>query len=86
MARRIGKGFVGKSILGDLVVDGNTIKTIKAGANLAFDATGNIESVDNIQINSQGTLRLYDSDDSNYVELRSASTVAGNLTYLFQIL
>lgn len=81
MARRIGKGFVGKSILGDLVVDGNTIKTIKAGANLAFDATGNIESVDNLQINSQGTLRLYDSDDSNYVELRSAGTVAGDLTY-----
>ena len=81
MARRIGKGFVGKSILGDLVVDGSTIRTIKAGANLLFDATGNIEAVDNLQINSQGTLRLYDSDDSNYVALRSASTVASNLTY-----
>ena len=34
-----------------------------------------------IRINATGALKLYDSDDSNYVALQSAGTVSSNITW-----
>ena len=34
-----------------------------------------------IRINATGAIKLYDSDDSNYVALQSAGTVSSNITW-----
>ena len=49
-------------------------KTLVGDADLIFDGS-------NLQIGSQGDLRLADSDSSNYVALQAPSTVANNNVY-----
>lgn len=49
-------------------------KTLVGDADLIFDGS-------NLQIGSQGDLRLADSDSSNYVALQAPSTVANNNIY-----
>ena len=52
----------------------NNSGNLAGSANLTFDGT-------NVQIGSQGDLRLADSDSSNYVALQSPATVATNVTF-----
>ena len=51
-------------------------------------ATGNIHGAlikasSNVEIQNRGILFLNDSDNSNYIGLRSPSTLTGNFTYIF---
>jgi len=52
----------------------NSSGNFAGSANLTFDGT-------NVQIGSQGDLRLGDSDNSNYVALQAPATVASNVTF-----
>jgi hypothetical protein len=52
----------------------NSSGNLAGSANLTFDGT-------NVQIGSQGDLRLADSDSSNYIALQSPATVATNVTF-----
>jgi len=58
----------------DTQVQYNSSGNLAGSANLTFDGT-------NVQIGSQGDLRLADSDSSNYVALQSPATVATNITF-----
>ncbi len=51
----------------------NSSGSLAGSANLTFDGS-------NLQIGSQGDLRLADSDSSNYVALQSPATLSGNYT------
>jgi len=51
-------------------------------------ATGNIDGAlikasSNVEIQNRGILFLNDSDNSNYIGLRSPATLTGNFTYIF---
>jgi hypothetical protein len=52
----------------------STSKNLKGDADLTFDGT-------NLQIGSQGDLRLADSDSSNYVAFQAPATVTNNNIY-----
>jgi hypothetical protein len=52
----------------------NNSGALAGSANFTFDGT-------NVQIGSQGDLRLGDSDNSNYVALQAPATVASNVTF-----
>jgi hypothetical protein len=52
----------------------STTKNLKGDADLIFDGT-------NLQIGSQGDLRLADSDSSNWVAFQAPATVASNVTW-----
>lgn len=58
----------------DTQVQYNSGGNLAGSANMTFDGT-------NLQIGSQGDLRLADSDSSNYVALQSPATVATNITF-----
>lgn len=52
----------------------NNSGALAGSSNFTFDGT-------NVQIGSQGDLRLGDSDNSNYVALQAPATVASNVTF-----
>jgi hypothetical protein len=52
----------------------NSSGSLAGSANFTFDGT-------NVQIGSQGDLRLGDSDNSNWVAFQAPSTVASNVTW-----
>jgi hypothetical protein len=58
----------------DTQIQYNNSGNLAGSANLTFDGT-------NVQIGSQGDLRLADSDSSNYVALQAPATVATNVTF-----
>lgn len=85
MARKITTGIVGRQILGSIVADNNSLQSIVTNANLILEpnGTGIVESTAEIRINAGKGLRLADSDSSNYIELRSPTTVSSNVTLTF---
>lgn len=52
----------------------NSSGSLAGSANFTFDGT-------NVQIGSQGDLRLGDSDNSNWVAIQAPATVASNVTW-----
>jgi hypothetical protein len=58
----------------DTQVQYNSGGNLAGSANMTFDGS-------NLQIGSQGDLRLADSDSSNYVALQSPATVTSNVTF-----
>jgi hypothetical protein len=85
MARKITSGIVGRSVLGSLSTDNNSLQSVITNANVLLEpnGTGIVQSTKDIQINAQNTLRLADADSSNYVALRAPATVSANVTYTF---
>ena len=81
--RRITTGIQGGPILGRFTVLENDLQTLESNAdlNLSPDGTGQIVGNANLQLNDNSTLRLADSDSSNYVEIAVPGTVASNITY-----
>jgi len=72
------------SSYGNVVVGGLEAATVSVTGNVDagnVNATGNITSTGNININDRQGLYLYDSDNSNYIAIVSPSTVSGNVTF-----
>jgi hypothetical protein len=83
MARKITTGRVGRAILGSLSTEDSALKALKTNANISLEpnGTGILQSTKDLQLNSASSLRLADSDSSNFVALKSPATVASNITY-----
>jgi len=83
MARKITSGVVGRAILGNLATDSNRVRAVAANTNISLEpsGTGILQSTKDLQLNSASSLRLADSDSSNFVALKSPATVASNITY-----
>lgn len=83
MARRITTGKVGRQILGSIVAQDNSLKSVINNEDVILDpnGTGISRSTSAIQVDAANELRLADSDSSNYVALKSPATVASNITY-----
>jgi hypothetical protein len=85
MARKITSGKVGRAVLGSLTTLDNRLQSVVTNANILLDpnGTGVVQSTKDLQINAQSSLRLADSDSSNWISLRAPTTVASNVTLTF---
>jgi hypothetical protein len=85
MARKITSGKVGRAVLGSLTTLDNRLQSVVTNANILLDpnGTGVVQSTKDLQINDQSSLRLADSDSSNWIALRSPATVSANVTLTF---
>lgn len=85
MARKITSGKVGRAVLGSLTTLDNRLQSVVTNANILLDpnGTGVVQSTKDLQINAQSSLRLADSDSSNWISLRAPTTVAANVTLTF---
>lgn len=85
MARRVSTGVVGKNVLGALSAADNIIISVVEDEDIIFDpsGTGEVLSTSNIQLNAQSTLKLADTDSTNWIGLRAPATVASNVTLTF---
>lgn len=83
MARRITTGKVGRQILGSIVAEDNSLKSVVTNDDVILDpsGTGISRSTSSFQVDAGNSVRFADSDSSNYVELKSPATVASNVTY-----
>ena len=83
MARRISTGITGRNVLGSLVAVDNSLRSVVDNADVILQAsgTGISRSTTDFQINGRNSLRLADTDSSNFVALRAPDTVASNITY-----
>ena len=81
--RRIVTGRTGGPILGQLSALENAVSGLVANQDITFspDGTGQVVVNSDIQINSNGSLKLADADSSNYIELAVPTTVGSNITY-----
>ena len=83
MARRISTGITGRNILGSIVAVDNSLRSVVTDENIVLQPSGtgiNISTTD-FQIDAESSLRLADSDSSNYVSLKAPATVTSNITY-----
>jgi hypothetical protein len=85
MARKLSTGITGKNVLGTLVAVDNSLRSIITNDDVVFQAsgTGISRSTTSFQINGGNSLRLADTDSSNYIALRAPGTVAANVTLTF---
>ena len=85
MARRISTGISGKNVLGSIVAVNNSLRPVIDNEDVVLQATGSgiASSSTDFQINSGNSLRLADSDSSNYIALAAPSTVGSNVTLTF---
>ena len=83
--RRITTGIVGGPILGQLSAFDSAVSGVVPNANisLAPNGTGEVFIESHIQVRANETIKLMDSDNSNFVGLKSPSTVASDITYTF---
>jgi len=82
MGRKVGTGVTPGGI-GDLNVDGATIKTAELNANLVLSpsGTGITSSTRPLQLDAVNDLRFADTDSSHYVAFRSPGTVSSSVTW-----
>jgi len=83
MARRISTGIQGRPVLGQISVEDNTFTSLIANADVVLEpnGTGVARSTTHFQIDSASELRLAETDNTNYIALKSPATVTGNVTY-----
>jgi len=83
MARKVSTGKVGRPILGQIVVEDNSISGIIANADVVLEpnGTGIVKSTASMQVNDGNELRLADSDSTNYVALKSPAAVTNNVSF-----
>tara|TARA_B110000977_G_scaffold197054_1_gene278722 strand:+ start:45 stop:914 length:870 start_codon:yes stop_codon:yes gene_type:complete len=79
MPRKITSGTVGRSILGDIFTQDNSLKSVVVDANVILEpnGTGVVESKSAVLIANEKELRLGDSG-SNYAGIKSPATVASS--------
>jgi len=85
MARRISTGISGKNVLGSIVAVQNSLRSVVTDEDVLIEpnGTGIIQANSHFQINDGNSLRLSDSDSSNYVALVAPATVGSNVTLTF---
>lgn len=83
MARKITTGRVGRAVLGSLSTDDSALKSLRTNANISLEPNGTGIAVvtSDLEVRAAKSLRLADTDSSNYVALKSPGTVASNITY-----
>ena len=81
--RKITTGVTGGPILGQLSAFQNAVSGVVANAdiNLSPSGTGEVKINSHIQIRSGETLKLMDTDNSNFVGITSPGTVTSDVTY-----
>ena len=98
MGRKVSTGIVPAGF-GNVNFEGNVLTTVNDNENLVINpnGTGQLEvsatitqtsgshviQNGNMQINAQGDLRLYDSDDTQYVALQAPTNITTNYTLTF---
>ena len=82
MARRISTGISGKNVLGSIVAVENSLRSVVVNDNIVLQpsGTGINSSTSHFQIDGENSLRLADSDSSNYIAIKAPSTVAADVT------
>ena len=82
MPRKLSSGKVGRSVLGSIVSEDNTLQSVIANENIVLtpNGTGIVESLSDIQTSNQTGIRFADSDSSNYVLIRAPGTISSNVT------
>ena len=83
MARRISVGRVGDPVLGVMSVTDTTLSPVNANASITLSptGTGQVETTTDINLLNEKALKLYESGSTNYVALKSPSSVTANVTY-----
>ena len=83
MARKITTGRVGRAVLGSLSTDDSALKALKTNANISLEPNGTGIAVvtSDLELRAAKSLRLADTDSSNYLALKAPGTVASNITY-----
>lgn len=82
MARRITTRFTGDPVLGQLRVSNNTVTTLGTNANLTLDpnGSGQVTVVGNLQVSNASSLKLADSDNSNFINIKSPASLSADYT------
>lgn len=80
--RRITTGIQGGPILGTLTALDNSLSSIETNSNVTLspNGTGEVEVNSHLQVTNNQSIKLNDSDNSNYVALQAPGTVGTNLT------
>lgn len=80
--RKISTGVQGGPVLGTFTALENNLKTIPNNVDIVLDPNGSGETkcTSHFQLNAAQSLKLADSDSSNYVALKAPATVSSNLT------
>lgn len=81
--RKIGIGTAGDPVTGSQLLIDNSITTILPDENLIIDPNGSGQVLVNatVQIRSAASLQFRDTDNSNFVALKSPSVQASDLTF-----
>lgn len=82
MPRKISSGKVGRSILGSIVSEDNSLQSVVLNESIVLspNGTGIVESTTDFQLNATNAVRFADLDSSNYVALKAPDTVSSNVT------
>lgn len=83
MPRRISTSIQGGPVLGTFTAQGNRLQTIEANDDIILDpnGTGEIKADKHLMLNANKSLKLADSDSSNFVALAVPATVGSDITY-----
>lgn len=79
MPRKITSGTVGRSILGDIFTQDNSLKSVVTDANVVFEpnGTGVVESKAALLVSDENELRLGDGA-SNYAAIKAPATIGSS--------
>lgn len=79
MPRKITSGTVGRSILGDIFTQDNSLKSVVTDANVVFEpnGTGVVESKAALLVSDENELRLGDGA-SNYAAIKAPATISSS--------
>lgn len=82
MPRRISSGKVGRSVLGDIFTQDNSLQSVLNDTSIVLQpsGTGIVESLSDIQTNGQSGIRFAESDSTNYVLVRGPASISSNIT------
>jgi hypothetical protein len=83
MARKVTGGLVGEPSVGAINVAPTAVVTAAQNQNITLSPLGTASVIvtNNVQLNSQNSLRFADSDSSNWVGFIAPATVTANVTW-----
>lgn len=85
MARRITTGTLGRTVLGSIVAQDNSLISVLTDDNIILDpsGTGLVEATADVKMTNNAALRLHEetTNGSNYVALQSPAAVTTTATY-----
>lgn len=82
--RRISTGKLGRSILGSIVAEDNSLQSVLTDSNIILspNGTGVVESESDFQINNSSVLFKEDpTNGTNHIALKGPANIAANITY-----